>query len=75
LLKDGDIITIDAVKRTIEVNVSEQEFATRRTSWKPHTNSYTSGALWKYAQTVGSAEKGAVTHGGGAVESHIYADL
>ena len=75
LLKDGDIITIDAVKRTIEVNVTEEEFTARRKDWKPSKNSYTSGALWKYAQTVGSAEKGAVTHGGGAAESHIYADL
>lgn len=75
LLKDGDIITIDAIKRTIEVNVSEEEFAKRRADWKPSKNDYTSGALWKYAQTVGSAEKGAVTHGGGAAESHVYADL
>ncbi len=75
LLKDGDIITIDANKRTIEVNVTEEEFAARRKDWKPRKNDYTSGALWKYAQTVGSAEKGAVTHGGGAAESHIYADI
>jgi dihydroxy-acid dehydratase len=75
LLKDGDMITIDATKGTIEADVSEKEFATRRAEWKPRKTDYNSGTLWKYAQTVGSAEKGAVTHPGGKAETHVYADI
>ncbi len=75
LLKDGDIITIDAVNSTIDVAVSDAEFAERKKSWKPRKTDYGTGALWKYAQTVGSAEKGAVTHPGGAHETHSFADI
>jgi dihydroxy-acid dehydratase len=75
LLKDGDIIAIDAEKGTLEVELSEQELATRKKSWKPRRHDYQSGALWKYAQTVGDAEKGAVTHPGAQAETHVYADL
>ncbi len=75
LLKDGDIITINAVKATISVNLTEKELATRRAKWKPRKNDYQSGALWKYAATVGSAEQGAVTHPGGAAETHVFVDL
>ena len=46
----------------------------RRKAWKPRQTDYQSGALWKYAQAVGSAEKGAVTHPGGAAETQCYAD-
>ncbi|SDE69934.1 dihydroxy-acid dehydratase [Limimaricola pyoseonensis] len=75
LLKDGDMITIDAVKGEISVDLSESELAERKDAWKgPRTNDYTSGALWKYAQLVGSARKGAVTHPGAQGESHIYMD-
>ena len=42
---------------------------------QPRPSFYTSGTLWKYAQTVGSAEKGAVTHPGGKAEAHVYAEL
>jgi dihydroxy-acid dehydratase len=75
LLKDGDIIEIDAVAGTLSVNLSEQELAKRKTAWKPRDNGYRSGALWKYAQGVGSARDGAVTHPGAAVEVKSYADM
>jgi dihydroxy-acid dehydratase len=75
LLRDGDIIAIDAAKGTLEVELSEAELAERKKSWKPRRHEYQSGTLWKYAQTVGSAEKGAVTHPGAQAETHVYADL
>lgn len=75
LLKDGDIINIDATKGTIEVELSDDELAARRKEWKPHENDYTSGALAKYAVTVESAENGAVTHGGGKAEKQQYKDI
>jgi dihydroxy-acid dehydratase len=75
LLKDGDIITIDADKGSIDVDLSDEEFEKRRKEWKPHVNNYQSGALWKYAQTVGEARYGAVTNPGAAKEKHIYADI
>ncbi|MEX2408967.1 MAG: dihydroxy-acid dehydratase, partial [Rhodovibrionaceae bacterium] len=75
LLKDGDIITIDADAGTLEVELSEEELAARRKAWKPREHDFQSGALWKYAQLVGSAEKGAVTHPGGKAETHCYADI
>ncbi|MCC2689472.1 MAG: dihydroxy-acid dehydratase [Rhizobiaceae bacterium] len=75
LLKDGDMITIDATEGTIEVAVSEMELAERARSWKRRATDYQSGAIWKYAQTVGPARDGAVTHPGGAKETHCYADI
>ena len=57
LLKDGDMISIDAEAGTISVDLSEEELAERRKSWRPRETDYQSGTLWKYAQTVGSAEK------------------
>ncbi len=75
LLKDGDMITIDAVNGTLDVDLSDDELAARRKEWKPRKTNYQSGALWKYAQLVGTAEKGAVTHPGAAAETHVYADL
>ncbi|NBO19488.1 MAG: hypothetical protein EBV03_09755 [Proteobacteria bacterium] len=75
LLKDGDSITIDATKGTISVALSDAELAARKAGWKPRKTDYQSGALWKYAQIVGTAEKGAVTHPGGASETHVYADI
>ncbi|MCH2395989.1 MULTISPECIES: dihydroxy-acid dehydratase [Oceanibaculum] len=74
LLKDGDIIVIDAEKGTLDVELSDAELEARRKEWKPRRHEYQSGAIWKYAQTVGDAEKGAVTHPGGAAEVHCYAD-
>ena len=75
LLKDGDIIAIDAVKGTIHAEISDAEFETRRKSWKPRKTDYNSGALWKYAQGVGPAVSGAVTHPGQQAETHVYADI
>ena len=75
LLRDGDIIELDAIKGTIHVDLSEAELALRRSQWQPRSTDYGSGALWKYAQTVGSALNGAVTHPGHAGETHVYADV
>jgi dihydroxy-acid dehydratase len=75
LLKDGDMISIDAVNGTIDVKLSDAELAERKKSWKPRENEYGSGALWKYAQQVGSALNGAVTHPGAEKEKVSYADL
>jgi dihydroxy-acid dehydratase len=75
LLKNGDIITIDAVKGTLDVALSKTELEKRRKGWKARRHDYQSGTLWKYAQTVGDAEKGAVTHPGGGAETHTYADI
>ena len=75
LLKDGDKITINAENGTIEVDLSDEELAERKKSWAPRETEYQSGTIWKYAQTVGSAEKGAVTHPGAKAEKFTYADI
>jgi dihydroxy-acid dehydratase len=72
LLKNGDQITIDAIKGTIDVALSDAEIAARKAAWKPRENDYQSGALWKYAQTVGNARLGAVTHPGAKKEKISY---
>ncbi len=75
ILRDGDIITIDAENGTLEVELDEAELAHRRSEWKPRETQYTSGALWKYADQVGNARNGAVTHPGGKAEVACYADI
>ena len=75
LLRNGDRIRMDAVAGTIEVLVSDAEMAERRAAWAPRGTDYNSGAIWKYAQTVGPAYLGAVTNPGGAAETHCYADI
>ena len=75
LLRDGDIITIDADKGTLDVDLSEKELASRHKTWKARKHEYQSGTLWKYAQTVGAASQGAVTHPGAKAETHVYADI
>ncbi len=75
LIENGDIIRIDAEKGTLDVKLSDEELAARREGWKPRQNNYQSGALWKYVQTVGPAEKGAVTNPGAKAETHTYVDL
>jgi dihydroxy-acid dehydratase len=75
LLRDGDIIALDAVKGTLEVKLSKPELDRRREAWKPRKPEFTSGYLWKYAQQVGAARVGAVTHPGGASEKTCYADI
>jgi dihydroxy-acid dehydratase len=74
LLRNGDRIVIDAERGTIDMLVDEAELARRRAEWKPRATDYNSGALWKYAQLVGPAHLGAVTHPGGEAETHSYAD-
>jgi dihydroxy-acid dehydratase len=77
LIQNGDIIELDARDgiRTITLKVTDAELEKRRAAWMPRTHDYQSGALWKYAQTVGSAEKGAVTHPGAAAETHVFVDI
>jgi len=75
LLKDGDVITLDAIAGTIEVALSDAELAARRSEWQPRKTNYNSGAIWRFAQNVGPAHLGALTHPGAAAETHCYADL
>ena len=76
LLKDGDVITLNAIEGSISVDLSDEELAQRKADWTgPRETIYASGALWKYAQQVGEIYKGAVTHPGGKAEKHEYMDL
>ena len=75
LLKDGDVIKIDAEKGTLDVELSEAELDARRKDWTPRKHDYQSGVLWKYAQLVGPACDGAVTHPGAKAETHVFADI
>jgi dihydroxy-acid dehydratase len=75
LLRDGDMITIDATTGALDVALSEAELSERRRAWTPRRNDYQAGCLWRYSQTVGDAEKGAVTHPGARAETHTYADI
>ena len=74
-IKNGDKITIDAIKGEINVDLTDAELAERKKSWVPRENDFASGSLWKYAQVVGTAEFGAVTHPGGKAEKKVYADI
>jgi dihydroxy-acid dehydratase len=75
LLEEGDIIVIDAEKGTVNVELSDAELARRRSAWTPKPAAFGSGALWRFAQNVGPARRGAVTHPGGAAEIRCYADI
>ena len=75
LLRNGDRIVIDAGNGSIDVKLSDAELAARRAAWQPRRTDYQSGAIWKYAQLVGPAHLGAVTHAGAAAETHCYADI
>jgi dihydroxy-acid dehydratase len=75
LLENGDTIRIDAAAGTLEVELSEAELAERRQRWTPRRTDYQSGTLWKYAQTVGPACAGAVTHPGAKAETHVFAEI
>ena len=74
LLRDGDIIDIDAETGALDVRLSEAELTARREAWNPRAHDFQSGAIWRYAQTVGQARYGAVVHPGGLAETHCYAD-
>jgi dihydroxy-acid dehydratase len=75
LVQDGDIISIDATKGTIDLEVEADELARRKAAWRPRGHDYNSGAIWKFAQLVGPAYLGATTHPGAAKETHVYADI
>ena len=75
LLWDGDVVEIDADVWTLNVKLTDEALAERKTKWKPRATNHRSGALWKYAQQVGPAVDGAVTHPGGAHEKQYYADI
>jgi dihydroxy-acid dehydratase len=75
LVREGDMIAIDAEAGTLDLEVSEAELSQRRKAWKAPSNPYQSGVLRKYADQVGPARKGAVTHAGGRAEVVCYADI
>jgi dihydroxy-acid dehydratase len=75
LVENGDVIAIDAEAGTIDLQVDEATLAERRAKWQPRAHDYQSGALWRYAQNVGPAWAGAVTHPGARAETHVYADI
>ncbi len=74
-VENGDIISIDAEAGTIDLEVDEAILAERRKVWQPRQHEYQSGALWRFAQNVGPAVNGAVTHPGAKKEKHVYADI
>jgi dihydroxy-acid dehydratase len=75
LIEDGDMISIDAEAGTIELEVDAAVLDARRANWVPRATDYQSGAIWKFAQTVGPARLGAVTHPGAHGETHVFADI
>ncbi len=75
LVEDGDTIRIDAEAGTIDLLVDGATLDARRAAWTPRVNDYGAGALWRYAQNVGPAFQGAVTHPGAKAERHVYADI
>ncbi|MEO0689681.1 MAG: dihydroxy-acid dehydratase [Pseudomonadota bacterium] len=75
LVEDGDQISIDAEEGTIELDVDAEALEARRKAWTPRTNDYQSGTLWRYAQNVGPARTGALTHPGAKAETHVFADI
>ena len=75
LLRDGDIVVIDAETGTLDVELDENELARRRTAWKPKTPDFGSGASWRFAKNVGPARGGAVTSPGGFGEVRCYGDI
>ena len=72
---DGDRIIIDAVTGVIDLEVPEDVLESRHSAWSPRVTDYGSGALWRYAQNVGPAWAGAVTHPGAQKETHVFADI
>ncbi|NCP22603.1 MAG: dihydroxy-acid dehydratase [Erythrobacter sp.] len=75
LVENGDTIAIDAEAGTIELLVDKAVLDERRLAWQPRKHDYQSGALWRFAQNVGPAHEGAVTHPGAARETHVFADI
>jgi dihydroxy-acid dehydratase len=75
LIRDGDIVNIDAELGTLDVELSDAEMVERRRAWKPKPAAFGSGALWRYAKNVGPARKGALTTPGASSEVRCYADI
>jgi dihydroxy-acid dehydratase len=75
LLRDGDMIVLDAEKGTLDVEVDAAELKKRAKAWKAPDMPFKSGALWKYANEVGPARTGAVTHPGASMDVKCYADV
>ncbi len=75
LIRDGDIIDIDAAAGVLSIRLDDATLAARRADWTPPRHDFQSGAIWKYAQTVGAARYGAVTHPGAGAEVRCYADI
>ena len=75
LVKDGDIISIDAEAGTIDLEVAPITLEHRAREWQPRKTEYESGAIWKFAQQVGPAHLGAVTHPGAKAEVKQYGDI
>ena len=68
MVKDGDIITIDAENLKITVDVDDEEMQRRREAWVMPPFKYTRGTMMRYIRTVASAQKGCVTDEGAARE-------
>ena len=75
LLRDGDVVMLDAEKGVLDVKLSKAELDARAKGWKAPAAAFTSGYLWKYAEQVGPARSGAVTHPGAAAEKACYAEI
>ena len=75
LLRNGDLIDIDAKKGTINVRLTRAQLASRKRKWKARKSDFGSGTLWKYAQTVGPAYLGAPTHPGKKKEVKEYSKI
>ncbi|WP_288037329.1 dihydroxy-acid dehydratase [Acidiphilium sp.] len=75
LIEDGDVVEIDTVRGTLSVRLDPEVMAARRERWQPRRHAFQSGAIWRYAQNVGPAGRGAVTHPGAVAEEHVYADI
>jgi dihydroxy-acid dehydratase len=75
LIENGDMVNIDAETGVIDLEVDAKVLEERKKNWKPRLSDYGAGALWRYAQNVGPAYKGAVTHPGAKAERHVYADI
>ncbi|MEY4697329.1 MAG: dihydroxy-acid dehydratase [Pseudomonadota bacterium] len=75
LIRDGDIVTIDALRGELSVALSDEVLAQRKAEWTgPRPTQYESGAVYKFARLVGGARWGAVTHPGARAEKHVYMD-
>jgi dihydroxy-acid dehydratase len=71
LIQNGDVIVVDTEKGELSVELSDAELAARKAQWKAPKLAYERGILWKYAQEVGSAATGAVTHPGIKAETLV----